>query len=96
MTKLETDEERKFVKAAYDIGCKAIKFVDPASRNAPDRMVLCPGGRVIFFEFKVPGKSSRRGQKKYQRGLEGMYFEVHEVTTCAHAMRLLKRFLCVS
>lgn len=92
--KLETEEEKKFVEEAFKIGCKAIKFVDPGSINAPDRMVLCPHARVIFFEFKRPGKDSRRGQKTYQKGLEGMMFEVHQVYTCEQALVLLKDFLC--
>lgn len=95
MIKLEVDEERKFVNKCAEFGCKAIKFVDGSSRNAPDRMVYCPGGRVIFFEFKAKGKRPRRGQIKYQAGLKSMGFTCYVVYTAEQAINYLKDFLCL-
>jgi len=96
MAKLEIEEEEKFVDLAYDLGCKAIKFIDPGSRNAPDRIVFCLNGRTIFFEFKVKDATSRRGQELYQSGLRRMGFEVYEVVSAKEAIDILKVFLCAS
>jgi hypothetical protein len=37
-------------------GAKTYKFVSPQRRSVPDRIVVFPGGRLIFIEFKAPGK----------------------------------------
>lgn len=94
MAKLEKEEEDKFVDAAFALGCKAIKFIDPSSRNAPDRMVLCPKGKTIFFEFKRTDKDEpRRGQVSYHTGLKRLGFQVFVVYTSSQAEHILKRFL---
>lgn len=95
MIELEIDEEEKFADRAFALGCKAIKFIIPGVRNAPDRQVLCPGGRVIFFEFKKTGKSARRGQKKFHAGLRSMGFECYVVYTADQAEGYLRKFLCL-
>ncbi len=91
--KLEKDEENAFCKMAFALGCKAIKFIDPSSRNAPDRIVLCPHGRVIFFEFKRLGEDPRPSQSKYHKGLRSLGFKVHVVYTAKEAMRILMEFM---
>jgi len=91
--KLETEEEEKFVDLAFDLGCKAIKFIDPGSRNGPDRMVLCPKGRTIWFEFKRKDEEPRSGQYKYHDGLRSLGFLVYVVVEATQAEWILKRFL---
>lgn len=95
MIKLEIDEEKKFEDRAFALGCKAIKFVIPGIRNAPDRQVLCPGGRTIFFEFKKDKKKPRRGQTIFHEGLKSMGFECYVVYTADQAEEHLRRFLCL-
>lgn len=36
------------------MGGKAYKFVSPGNAGVPDRIVVLPGGRVIFVELKSP------------------------------------------
>jgi len=92
-TKLEIEEEKKFEELAFDLGCKAIKFVIPGIRNAPDRLVLCPESRVIFFEFKRIGEDPRPGQTWFHNGLRAFGFECHVVYTAEEAVRILKKFV---
>lgn len=37
------------------IGGIAYKFVSPGNVGVPDRLVVLPGGHVIFAEMKAPG-----------------------------------------
>jgi hypothetical protein len=34
---------------------RLVKWVSPGETGVPDRILLLPGGRVIFIEFKKPG-----------------------------------------
>lgn len=37
-------------------GGVAYKWVSPGNNGVPDRIVIIPGGRIIFVELKAPGK----------------------------------------
>ena len=39
------------------------KFTSPGQAGVPDRVVLLPGGRVVFAEMKAPGKKPRPLQR---------------------------------
>ncbi len=54
MTKLEKDIEKGLVKIVKDAGGLCLKWVCPGWSGVPDRIVLLPGGRVIFVELKRP------------------------------------------
>ncbi len=41
------------------LGAWCIKLTPRGFRGLPDRMMLFPGGRVCFIEFKAPGKVPR-------------------------------------
>jgi hypothetical protein len=93
MAKLEVEEERKFKELAYGLGCLAVKFVDPAKTGAPDRIVFCPNGRTIFFEFKRQGEEPRRDQLDYHKGLRALGFHVLVVYSAKEAATKLKVLL---
>lgn len=57
-------------------GGRAYKFVSPGNAGVPDRMVLLPGGRVIFVELKAPGKKPTALQMAQRRKIEKLGFEV--------------------
>ena len=50
---LEKDIERKLVKGVRALGGMANKWVSPGNVGVPDRVVVLPGGRVIFVELKT-------------------------------------------
>ena len=61
MTKLEKDIEQKLRKTVEKHGGLCLKWVCPGWSGVPDRIILLPGGCVIFVETKRPkgGKLSR-------------------------------------
>lgn len=48
----EASVERILVDGIRKAGGRALKFVSPSCAGVPDRIVLLPGGRVIFVELK--------------------------------------------
>ncbi len=46
--------EKHLVAEVKKAGGVAFKFVSPGRRSVPDRIVLLPGGRIIFVECKSP------------------------------------------
>ena len=58
----ENEIERYLKKRVETEGGKCWKWVSPGRRGVPDRMVLLPGGRLLFVELKAPGKTERPDQ----------------------------------
>ena len=69
--------EKKFVAECRKIGVKAPKF-EKAEKGAPDRIVLIPGGKPLFFEFKAPGANASPHQIEWMKMLRrlGYYAEI--------------------
>lgn len=61
MTQLEKDIERKLRQMVERHGGMCLKWVCPGWAGVPDRIILLPGGRVMFAETKRPkgGEVSR-------------------------------------
>ena len=80
MTQLEKDIEQKLIDMVQDYGGLCLKWVCPGWSGVPDRIILLPGGRVIFAETKRPkgGKLSKLQQWWLDR-LRNMGFSVHVV-----------------
>ena len=54
MTPLEKEIEAKLVNTVKRHGGLCLKWVCPGWAGVPDRIVLLPGGKVIFVELKRP------------------------------------------
>ena len=54
MPQLEKEIEQKLVAIAKRHGGKCLKWVCPGWSGVPDRLLLLPGGRIIFVELKRP------------------------------------------
>ena len=52
----ESDIERRLISAVQKEGGLCLKFAPPGMVGFPDRLVLLPGGLVVFVEVKKPGK----------------------------------------
>lgn len=72
----EKDLERKLKKRVEALGCMCLKFESPGFTGVPDRMILMPGGEVMFVEMKAPGKKERPRQKLVQDQLRRLGFFV--------------------
>ena len=75
MITLEKDIEQKLRKMVEKHGGLCLKWVCPGWTGVPDRIVLLPGGRIIFVETKRPkgGKLSEL-QKKWAKWLIDLDF----------------------
>ena len=69
--------EGKLVKAVKSMGGLAPKFVCPGLDGLPDRLVLLPGGNMVFIEVKAPGETMRPLQVRRKRQLESLGFSVY-------------------
>lgn len=49
---IEKDIERWLGNQLKKLGCIYMKFVSPGNDGVPDRIVVLPGGAVIFVELK--------------------------------------------
>lgn len=63
-----------------DRGGWAIKLL-PSVSGLPDRMVLLPGGRLIFVELKSPTGTVKPHQTVIHNRLRRLGFEVHVLNT---------------
>lgn len=73
---LESQIESRLVQAVKAKGGLAIKLNPMSLAGIPDRLVLLPGGRIVFVELKAPGKKPRRVQEVRHNQLRSLGFEV--------------------
>lgn len=76
MTPLEKEIEQKLVNIVKKYGGLCLKWVCPGWAGVPDRIILLPGGKVIFVELKRPkgGEVSSR-QRWWANKLAMLGFE---------------------
>lgn len=72
----ENRVERRLKKQVEKIGGKAYKWNPTGVIGVPDRMVLLPGGRVVFVELKAPGEKLRKIQEYRAKELIKLGFQV--------------------
>ena len=56
---LEKTLENRLRLAVERAGGLCLKWTSPGRRGVPDRMVLFPGGLIVFVELKRPGEKVR-------------------------------------
>ena len=50
---LEKEIERKLIEGIRKLGGRTYKWVSPGNNGVPDRIVIMPGGRILFCELKT-------------------------------------------
>ncbi len=65
----EREIERFLVDLVRAAGGLALKFASPAMSGVPDRIVVLPGGRILFVELKAPGEQLRPLQQRVHQML---------------------------
>jgi len=86
---LESQIERVLKTEVEKRGAKARKFVSPGWAGAPDRIILFPGGRVVFVELKAPQRIMRPLQKKRAAELRDLGFKVYSI----NSLERIKKFI---
>lgn len=73
----ESDYERMLVQGVKHLGGRAYKWVSPGNNGVPDRIVILPGGRVVFVEMKTEKGRLSEQQKVQIKRLSELGCEVH-------------------
>lgn len=77
---MEREVEAKLTKTITSHGGECLKFVSPGWAGVPDRIILLPGGRIMFAETKRPvGGELSRLQKYWINRLRCLGFDIHVV-----------------
>ena len=89
---LEKDIENYLRKEVIKAGGISYKFVSPGVVGVPDRIVLFPGGVLIFVEVKAPGKVLRASQLVQKKVINGMGRAVHIIDSFDQVDSLVSPF----
>ncbi len=89
----ERDVEQYLRERVKDLGGRAYKFVSPANSGVPDRIVMLPGGRIVFVELKAPGKKPTPLQANQHRFIRSQGLPVITVDSKAGVDELIWRML---
>lgn len=76
---LEKDIERRLVRGVKALGGKAYKFTSPGNAGVPDRLILLPGGKIIFAELKADDGRLAPSQRLQIGELRRLGAEVYEI-----------------
>lgn len=79
MNKREALIETHLCKEVEARGGITYKLSSIGRMNKPDRLVMLPGGRIIFVECKAPGQKPRAGQLREHERLHKLGFRVEVV-----------------
>lgn len=72
----ESAVERRLTEMLRKRGALCLKFVSPGNPGVPDRIVLLPGGRVIFAELKAQGGQLGSLQERQIARMRGLGADV--------------------
>ena len=75
----EKDLERRLNREIKQMGGKSVKVYNPWDVGFPDRMLLMPGGRLIFVELKSTGERPRAIQRVKHEELRALGYEVRVI-----------------
>lgn len=73
-------------------GAKCLKFVSPGYTGVPDRIILLPGGAVVFAELKRPGEQPRQRQVFVQSQFRKLGFKV---AGCVDSPETVNQVVCM-
>lgn len=88
----EKQTERYLCRMVEALGGQAYKWVSPGCAGVPDRIVVLPGGRVVFVELKSEGRTSTILQRIRQAELIELDCTVYaDIDTKAKVDEMLRR-----
>lgn len=89
---LENSIEKKCRDIVRCKGGMAIKLNPAGYRGIPDRLILLPGGHVLFAEFKRPGAKPRANQKLFLSVLRKMGFHADWFDSVEHFTEVISGY----
>lgn len=93
MEKLEKDIERALGRMVERHGGMCLKWVCPSWSGVPDRIILLPGGRVMFVELKRSKTSTVSAmQVWWAKRLKGLGF-IHKWVKGSEDVEALEAFI---
>lgn len=82
--------EKRLVARTRELGGIALKLAPHSAAGVPDRLVLLPGGRIVFVECKRPsGGRVSAAQRWWLARLAALGVETAVVSTPEHIETLL-------
>jgi hypothetical protein len=87
----ESVVEKKVCKAARANGWWVLKLNIIGMIGFPDRLLLGPGGRIMFIEFKAPGRKPRASQVRIINKLRELGFEVYVIDNIEDGEKIVSR-----
>lgn len=75
----ERDIEAYLRDRIREAGGWAPKWVSPGNNGVPDRIVMLPGGRIVFVELKAPGGRPTKLQAMQHARLRALGCDVHVI-----------------
>ena len=76
---LEREIEKKLITEVRRLGGRAYKWVSPGSNGVPDRIIIMPGGKIIFTELKTTTGRLTDLQKMQQRILRQLGCDIRTI-----------------
>lgn len=86
---LEKDIEARLKRGVEQAGGLCLKWVSPGCTGVMDRIVLLPGGKVIFVELKKPGGRLSERQKYMASKMTALGLDVR----CLWTMEAVEYFV---
>ena len=91
MDKLEKDIEESLGRELKELGCLYLKFQSPGNAGVPDRIVIVPGGQVLFVELKKAGGQLGPLQQRWRVRISKMGGYHYVVDSEEKVMELARR-----
>jgi len=91
----ERDIEKYLRDEIRKAGGRAYKFVSPGNNGVPDRLILMPGGRIVFVELKAPGNKPTALQAAQIAKIRALGFKVYIIDSMAGVDALIEEVKAV-
>ena len=86
----ESTVEKRLKRGIEALGGTCEKFTSPGTRGVPDRLIMLPGGRIIFVETKAPKKVPNPLQAKDHERRRKLGCDVRVIDTVEKVDEFLK------
>lgn len=88
---LESYYENKLRLAVESVGGRCLKFESPGFSGVPDRIILLPGGKILFAELKQPNKTERRRQRYVHEIFRALGFTVYNTVDSLEKIQAIQK-----